>query len=190
MRSEAELREYLLALDWPARQQALAALSETERGALRYDWEVWARANQVPPASDWSTWLICARRGFGKTRAGAEWVRYVARNNPEARIALVGASLAEARRVMVEGESGVHACCHPDRLPQYEPSLRRLQWKSGAQAFLYSAAEPDSLRGPQHSHASRTVAGGVHRQRSTCPDRRPATLCDRGAIEHSARLSR
>jgi phage terminase large subunit-like protein len=153
MRSEQELLTFLLGLKPAPRREALTRLNEEERAMLRYHWEVWARAEQVPPGGDWHTWLICAGRGFGKTRAGAEWVRREARNNPEARIALVGASLAEARSVMVEGESGVLACCHPERQPEFEPSLRRVSWPSGAQAFLYSAAEPDSLRGPQHSHA-------------------------------------
>ncbi|MXO55503.1 ATP-binding protein [Altererythrobacter gangjinensis] len=94
-----------------------------------------------------------AGRGFGKTRAGAEWVRYLAEEDPLARIALIGASLAEARAVMVEGESGLLACSPPYRMPRFEPSLRRLTWPNGAIATLYSAAEPESLRGPQHSHA-------------------------------------
>jgi phage terminase large subunit-like protein len=94
-----------------------------------------------------------AGRGFGKTRAGAEWVRSVAEANPEARIALVAASLHEARSVMVEGESGLIAICPPQQRPRYEPSLRRILWPNGAQAQLYSAGEPEALRGPQSSHA-------------------------------------
>ncbi|MEW4449678.1 terminase family protein [Qipengyuania sp. JC766] len=116
-------------------------------------WEGWARDAQLPPAEAWRTWLICAGRGFGKTRAGAEWVRDVARNDPAARIALVGASLNEARAIMVEGESGVLAAAPGALAPVFEPSLRRLTWENGAIATLYSAAEPESLRGPQHSHA-------------------------------------
>ena len=68
-------------------------------------------------------------------------------------IALVGASLGEARAVMVEGDSGLLAVCPAGQIPAFEPSLRRLVWENGAQATLYSAGEPDSLRGPQHSHA-------------------------------------
>jgi phage terminase large subunit-like protein len=94
-----------------------------------------------------------AGRGFGKTRAGAEWVRMIAESDPTARIALVAATLGEARSVMVEGESGIMAHCPPDRRPVFEPSLQRLTWPAGAQATLYSAQEPESLRGPQHSHA-------------------------------------
>jgi phage terminase large subunit-like protein len=148
----AALRAWLLGLKPNEREKALLALSPEERRAMRKDWAVWARPGQRPPPGDWRLWLICAGRGFGKTRAGAEWVRVVARRDPQARIALVAASLAEARAVMVEGESGLLACAEPDRRPVFEPSLRRLTWPNGAQAFLYSAAEPESLRGPQHSH--------------------------------------
>lgn len=128
-------------------------LREDERDALLFHWRLWARPEQLSPPGDWQCWLICAGRGFGKTRAGAEWVREVVRAAPDARIALVAASIYEARAIMVEGESGVLACTPDPWKPLFEPSLRRLTWPSGAQAFLYSAAEPESLRGPQHSHA-------------------------------------
>ncbi|MFM5918206.1 MAG: DNA-packaging protein [Novosphingobium sp.] len=130
------------------------ALEPHERSALgSWHWEVWARDEQWPPVGDWRVWLISAGRGFGKTRAGAEWIRNVARHDGNARIALVGANLGEVRSVMVEGESGILAASPGSLAPEYESSLRRLQWPNGAQAFLYSAAEPDSLRGPQHSHS-------------------------------------
>ncbi len=116
-------------------------------------WPLWARAAQLPPPGDWQLWLILAGRGFGKTRAGAEWVRDIAERDPTARIALVGASLGEVRSVMVEGESGLLSIGLPQQRPQFEPSLRRLVWPNGALATLYSAGEPESLRGPQHSHA-------------------------------------
>lgn len=136
-------------------REALAGLLEPhELAALgSYYWEGWARDAQLPPREAWRTWLICAGRGFGKTRAGAEWVRDVARNDGGARIALVGASLAEVRNVMVEGDSGVLAAAPGALAPQFEPSLKRLTWENGAMAWLYSAAEAESLRGPQHSHA-------------------------------------
>ncbi len=129
-------------------------LAPHELSALgNWHWEVWGRDEQHPPRGPWRVWLISAGRGFGKTRAGAEWVRNVARHDPEARIALVGASLVEVRSVMVEGESGVLAASPGALAPDFEPSLRRLVWPNGAQATLYSAGEPESLRGPQHSHA-------------------------------------
>ncbi len=129
------------------------ALGPKERDEWHYTWQLTARSSQLPPGGDWTLWLIMAGRGFGKTRAGAEWVRGVAEADPRARLALVGASLHEARSVMVEGESGVLSCCPPHLMPLYESSLRKLTWPNGAQATLFSALEPESLRGPQHSHA-------------------------------------
>ena len=116
-------------------------------------WQFWSRSAQRPPHGDWRIWLIRAGRGFGKTRAGAEWVRSVATANPNARIALVGATLDEARSVMVEGPSGLLAISPPHEQLLWSPALKRLRWGNGAQARLFSAAEPDSLRGPEHHFA-------------------------------------
>lgn len=135
-----------------------------EKNAFAYLWDYAASPNQLPPPGAWRVWMIMAGRGFGKTRAGAEWVRMIADSNPDARIALVSSSLAEARAVMVEGESGLLAISPPGHKPVFEPSLHRIRFASGAQAQLFSAAEPESLRGPQHSHARRTGAEGVLRQ--------------------------
>ena len=146
-------------LDWLAGEsdeichKVVASLNQAERNEFGFHWGMQARSSQLPPEMNWRIWLIMAGRGFGKTRAGAEWVRMVAESQCEARIALVSSSLAEARAVMVEGESGLVACCPPDRQPIFESSLRRLRFPNGAQAQLYSAAEPEALRGPQHSHA-------------------------------------
>lgn len=154
------------------RRRILAALTEYELMTFDKDWPAWVRFGQAPPpGSDWRVWLLLGGRGFGKTRAGAEWVRASVRGNPDARIALVAASLNEARAVMVEGESGILAVASPGKVPRFEPSLRRLTWPNGAQAFLYSAAEPESLRGPQHSHASGAGAEGIHAQRGVGEDR-------------------
>ncbi|WP_233999641.1 DNA-packaging protein [Erythrobacter sp. CCH5-A1] len=128
-------------------------LDQNQMNSFNYLWEYTARKNQLPPPGDWRVWMIMAGRGFGKTRAGAEWVRMIADANPDARIALVSASLAEARAVMVEGESGLLAICRPGHKPHFEPSLHRVRFANGAQAQLFSAAEPEALRGPQHTHA-------------------------------------
>ena len=69
---------------------------------LDADFEMWANANQLPPNGEaWRTWLMMAGRGFGKTRAGAEWIHRLADGRPNIRIALVGATIAEARSIMV-----------------------------------------------------------------------------------------
>ncbi|MEP2987650.1 MAG: terminase family protein [Parasphingorhabdus sp.] len=131
----------------------LGGLNKIDLEKLLHSWKVWARPDQIAPQGHWATWMIMAGRGFGKTRAGAEWVRGIAENNGNARFALVGANFAEVRTVMVEGDSGLLSIAPPQSRPSWEPSLKRLRWQSGAEARLYSAAEADGLRGPQHSHA-------------------------------------
>lgn len=147
--------------------QVLAALSDDERdefmrglspevlARLKYDWDFWARPNQLAPEGDWTTWLILAGRGFGKTRTGAEWVRdQVCGSTPLSpgrcqKIALVAETAPDARDVMVEGPAGLLACHPKDMRPTYYPSKRSVEWPNGAQAILFNAVEPDQLRGPQ-----------------------------------------
>lgn len=110
------------------------------------------RPDQMPPGGDWSTWLLLAGRGFGKTRTGAEWVRAkaMAAIGPGA---LVAPTAADARDVIVEGPAGILAISPESERPLYEPSKRRLTWPNGVTATLFSADEPDRLRGPQHAWA-------------------------------------
>jgi phage terminase large subunit-like protein len=149
----SEPYDWLLTAEREARVKLSETLTPTERNKIEFLWDYTARPEQLPPPGDWRIWLMMAGRGFGKSRAGAEWVRMIADAYPEARIALVSSSLAEARAVMVEGESGLLAIYPPDERPRYEPSLHRIRFRNGARAQLFSAAEPESLRGPQHSHA-------------------------------------
>lgn len=109
-----------------------------------------ARDKQLLPDGVWSTWMILAGRGFGKTRTGAETVRYWVETGQGKRIALVARTAADVRDVMVEGESGILAICPPWNKPVYEPSKRRIRWPNGAIATTYSGDKPDQLRGPQH----------------------------------------
>lgn len=145
--------EWLIASKREVRAKLISRLSQKEKNEFEFLWDYAARPEQLPPPGGWRIWMIMAGRGFGKTRAGAEWVRMIADSEPAARIALVSSSLAEARAVMVEGESGIMAIYPPEQRPRYEPSLHRIRFRNGAQAQLFSAAEPESLRGPQHSHA-------------------------------------
>ena len=146
-------------------------MDRTERNDFKCLWEYQGRAGQLPPPGDWRIWMIMAGREFGKTRSGAEWVWMVADANPRARIALVSSSLAQARAVMVEGESGLLAISRPDGRPHYEASLHRIRFPNGAQAQLFSAAEPEGLRGPQRSHACRPGAERVFRESGAVPAR-------------------
>lgn len=131
----------------------LEDLTDEEADDLLHHWPLWARANQLEPTVPYTTWLILAGRGFGKTRTGAETVIEWVRSGQCKRLALVAEDSADARDVMVEGESGILACSPRDFRPKYEPSKRRLTWPNGAVASLFSAEDFDSLRGPQFDGA-------------------------------------
>lgn len=131
------------------RWEAINSLSEREALDVLFDWSFWARLNQLPPSGDWLVWLLMAGRGFGKTRSGAEFIRAEVEAGRARYISLVAKTPADARDVMVEGESGLLAVSPPWCKPIYEPSKRRLTWPNGAVATIFSSAEPDQLRGPQ-----------------------------------------
>jgi len=143
----------MTSLDPTDRRRILNELTDREAAALLYDWTFWARPKQLPPDGGWRVWLILAGRGFGKTRTGAEWVRALAESGRVRRIALVAETAADARDVMIEGESGLLACCPSWARPRYEPSRRRVTWPNGAVANSFSADDPDQLRGPQFDAA-------------------------------------
>jgi predicted phage terminase large subunit-like protein len=106
------------------------------------------RPEQVPPPGDWRVWLIMAGRGWGKTRTGAEWTIESARDFPLTNI--IGATVDDARDIMIEGESGILACAPPDFRPRYLSQKRQLQWPNGAKSLVFTADEPERLRGKQH----------------------------------------
>jgi phage terminase large subunit-like protein len=139
----------------PDDERALA-LSGMDADVLLWDWSIWGRPEQFcPPGIDWNVWLVLAGRGFGKTRLAAEWVREQAKytTTGQRRFALVARTAADVRDVIVEGESGIMNVSPPSEKPLYEPSKRRLTWPNGNTATLFTADEPDSLRGPQFTHA-------------------------------------
>jgi phage terminase large subunit-like protein len=136
-------------------EQFVGELTEPELRALPYLFDFWAHPHQLPPPGDWRTWALVGGRGAGKTRAGAEWVRAMVegpgRTAPgrARRVALVGETIDQTREVMVLGESGILACCPPDRRPEWHAGRRVLIWPNGAEAAVLSAHEPDALRGRQ-----------------------------------------
>lgn len=150
--SERSLAENLiLSVDWDA---ALEELTEDQARALSSDWEFWGRPDQQEPpefeAGDVKGWFIRAGRGYGKTRTGAETVKKRVKAGKARRLAIIAPTAGDARDILIEGESGLLAVHDDYWRPHYEPSKRRLTWPNGAVASVYSADEPDRLRGPQH----------------------------------------
>jgi phage terminase large subunit-like protein len=138
----------LAALPDEERRALLGDLGPEALAALPYLWQVWARSDQMPPAGDWRTWLFCAGRGAGKTRAASEWVRSEAESGRRVQIGIVGPTSDAVRRIMVEGPSGILAVAPPWCRPTFGPATRTITWPNGAIAHLFSAEEPDRLRGP------------------------------------------
>jgi len=120
---------------------------------LLTDWPSWARESQIPSpylenGKPWSYWLILAGRGWGKTRTGAEWMREAIKTRM--RVNLIAATSDDARDIMIEGESGILSCCSEYDRPIYDRSKRRLRWPNGAISLIFTADEPERLRGKQH----------------------------------------
>lgn len=150
------LRDLLSGLPKGELEAFLASLSPNALMSLPWLFEHWALAgHQLPPEGDWTTWVIMGGRGAGKTRAGSEWIRaQVEGGRPGdpgqcSRIALVADTIDQAREVMVFGESGILNASPPDRRPEWQATRKRLVWRNGAVAQLFSASDPESLRGPQ-----------------------------------------
>jgi len=137
----------------------LSGLSDNALTSLPWIFEFWALPHQLPPEGAWKTWVIMGGRGAGKTRAGAEWVRAEVEGagptdaGRSKRVALVGETVDQVREVMVFGESGILACSPFDRKPEWQSTRRQLVWPNGAVAQVFSAHDPDSLRGPQFDAA-------------------------------------
>jgi phage terminase large subunit-like protein len=143
----------LIALLSPEEQEAV--LADMDMDTLIWDWSAWGRPEQHAPDGHWNIWAYIAGRGAGKTRTAAEWVREEAKNTSEGilRFGLVARTAADVRDVIVEGESGIINVTPPSERPLYEPSKRRLTWPNGNTATLFTADEPDGLRGPQFHRA-------------------------------------
>ena len=128
---------------------ALALLTPQAGGGLPRMWGLHARREQLPPPEPWASWVLLGGRGAGKTRAGAEWVRWRVEHEGARRIALVGPTLRDVREVMLDGPSGLLAVCEA----RFQPSRGRVVWPNGAVALTFTAEKPQRLRGPQFDTA-------------------------------------
>ena len=116
-------------------------------------WALEARESQKIPGGDWTAWLILAGRGFGKTRTGAETVRAWVESGKCRSIAIIAETEDEARRVMIEGQSGLLSIGPTKKRPKYTICKGELIWPSGAKAMIYTSESYDKLRGGQFDGA-------------------------------------
>lgn len=88
----------------------------------------------------------------------AMWVNQHKKGTKPIRIALVGATTSDVNGVMVGGDSGLLSNYPDKEKPEWVTTNRRVIWRYPdgevkAIAELYSAEEPDRLRGPQFHYA-------------------------------------
>lgn len=138
---------------WTPREFLDSLKPSTKLGHLKQLWEFHAQDHQIPSREDWLIWLLMGGRGSGKTRTGAEWVREQVASHGKTRIALVAPTFNDAREVMLEGESGLCNIGYKAERPKFIASRRRLEWPNGAVGHVYTAEDPDGLRGPQFDAA-------------------------------------
>ncbi|MEE4212601.1 MAG: terminase family protein [Parvularcula sp.] len=119
---------------------------------MTYSWRSQARLDQQCPKGNWTTWLVLGGRGAGKTRTGAEWVRMRIAEGAR-RVALVGETYGDVREVMLDGPSGLLHIGYEELRPRFEPSRRRVIWPGGAEGHIFSAEDPEGLRGFQFDTA-------------------------------------
>src|SRR3954451_15171628 len=117
------------------RPWVLRRLTVPQKRTLHELWPAWAHEGQWPPDGDWPTWLMVTGRGFGKTRAGSEWVSALARKDGNLRIALVGGTIEDALKVMVTGRSGVMAVARTGERVKLNKKEGIVPFESGAEAF-------------------------------------------------------
>lgn len=139
----------LASLPEPERQALLATLTTEQKASYLWDWSFHARPNQLAPEGDWRTWLILAGRGFGKTEAGAQWIRHRVENGSKS-IALVAETQKDLEEVMV---ARLLKISPPHMIPKVRYKPVRLIWPNGAEALGYNGTEPDQLRGPEFDTA-------------------------------------
>lgn len=151
---EISLAQQFAMLPEEERNNIIDSMPPQELAALSFDWNWWARPKQLKcfKEKDWSTFLYLCGRGFGKTRTGTEWVKYMAETYPGSYIAVVGPTTQSVNRTLVEGETGLLNICAPGSVT-YQRTKAQVKWKNGSIAMLYSAEKPDRLRGPNHHFA-------------------------------------
>jgi phage terminase large subunit-like protein len=144
-------KEWWKAADDVERFNFLELLDDKQLGDFYCDWRVWAGDHQLYPDGVWTTLLANQGRGAGKTRSAVEYIKDEVKQGLIGRIAIVGQGEADIREVMIDGDSGFLATAHPDWRPKFRPSVGggRLEWPNGVTGYVYSAEDPESLRGPQ-----------------------------------------
>jgi phage terminase large subunit-like protein len=132
-----------------AAYEFLSKLSKAQIENLKYDFRFNARPKQLPPEGDWTFWLIGCGRGFGKTFAGAGWIKEeearAAKEGKKLEIGIFGDVYQETERTMV---AAILAMYPEKSRPIYSSNKKLITWKSGCIAHVIQGGQtPNKLRG-------------------------------------------
>lgn len=134
-------REELALLDW------------------RLAWQEEARPKQLAPGwlgscngitTDWASWGIMSGRGFGKTKAGANWLGIEAASAPATYNAVIAPTRDDVRYTCFEGETGLIECIPECLIVDYNKSDLIIYLWNGSLIRGFGSEKPERLRGPQH----------------------------------------
>ena len=159
MTTKGSRASWLASLPEAERQAFLDKLTEAESNELDWDWSFWGRAEQQMPPGDWFVWVIMSGRGWGKTRTAVENISALLRgptplqapeNAPEV-LSIIADTPFDMRQYNIEGPSGFLNVGPPDFRPVHSSSNRTLEWPNGCKALLFSAEDPETLRGASGS---------------------------------------
>ena len=133
----------------------MAALTDEDVAKKRALWLIKRREKQAPPSGNdaWDVWIVCSGRGYGKTKTAAEWLWWKAYRNPRTRWAIVVPTFADGRDTCVEGDSGILNCAPDGFVRTWNRSMGEIIFANESRAKIFSAEEPERLRGPQHHGA-------------------------------------
>lgn len=131
--------------------EQLATLSDEDLLILDWEsrWRSMARANQLAPEGDWSTWLVMAGRGFGKSLCGLNWAGLEAAHDPGSYTHILAPTLNDVRLTCFEGPVGLINLIPEKLIDDYNRTLFIIRLVNGAIIRGFSAQEPERLRGPQ-----------------------------------------
>ena len=145
------LAEQLAALSEEEAVALIGSMEPSEIIATVYDLTLWSMAHQQFPPGDWRVWVMRGGRGSGKTHGGASATHQVAMDRSKIKrgqIGIVARTFTEARRIMIEGVSGILNVAPPHERPTWSPAKQELVWPNGVVGIVCTGDKPETMRGP------------------------------------------
>lgn len=103
-------------------------------------------------SEDWTTWVILAGRGFGKTITGAQWCLKMALSEPGLEVGVGAPSYSGVQDICFEGSTGVLKVALPGEVAEYNRNRLRITLRNGSIILGFTAEKEESVRGMNLSY--------------------------------------